>query len=78
LARWRSRRRKDRINIFCQRVLAIRERGEGEGPERLLEELTALESQAFESLIAERMAVKESFRNFTDLLTRTRAELIDR
>jgi hypothetical protein len=78
LARWRSRRKKDRIDTFYRRVLAIRERAEGEDPERLLEELIALENEAFESLIAERLAANESFRIFTDLMTRTRAELIDR
>jgi hypothetical protein len=75
LARWRSRRKKDRIDGFYQRVLAVRERGEGEDVDALLRELTDLENEAFHSLIAERLAADESFRIFTDLLARARKEL---
>lgn len=75
LARWRARRKKDRIDTYYQTALAIRERAEGEDPDKLLEELRALEESAFEALIAERLAANESFRIFTDLLQRTRASI---
>jgi hypothetical protein len=78
LARWRLRRKKDRIDTFYTRVLAIRERASGEDREQLLDELTRLEDEAFHALIAERLAADESFRIFTDLLVRTRAEVRDR
>ena len=60
------------------RVLAVRERAQGENPEALLEELAGLEKEAFESLIAEKLAANESFRIFTDLMVRTRADLRNR
>ena len=75
LGRWRSQRKKDRIDTFYVRTLAIAERTEGEDPDQLLAELQALEREAFESLIAEKLAADESFRIFTDLLTRTRAAI---
>jgi len=75
LARWRMRRKKDRMDTFYQRVLAIRERAAGEDHAVLIAELYALEHEAFDSLIAERLAANESFRIFTDLMVRTRAEL---
>ena len=40
----------------------------------LLDELTALEHEAFQALIQERLAADESFRIFTDLLARTRGD----
>ena len=78
LARWRAQRKKDRIDTFYVRVLAVRERAQGENPEALLEELAGLEKEAFESLIAEKLAANESFRIFTDLMVRTRADLRNR
>ncbi|MDJ0879262.1 MAG: TAXI family TRAP transporter solute-binding subunit [Halieaceae bacterium] len=75
LARWRMRRKKDRIDTFYRRVLAIRDRAIGEDHGILLVELAALEQEAFDALIDERLAANESFRIFTDLMVRTRAEL---
>ncbi len=75
LARWRARRKKDRMDTYYQQVLAIRGRAEEEDAAQLMAELKELEEHAFESLIAERLAADESFRIFTDLLERTRASL---
>lgn len=75
ISRWRAQRKKDRIDTFYTRVLAIRERADGEDSDFLLAELDALEKEAFESLIAEKLAADESFRIFTELLSRARAEL---
>jgi hypothetical protein len=75
LARWRAHRKKDRIDTFYTRVFSIRERANGENREQLQQELDALEREAFESLIAEKLAPDESFRIFTELLANTRATL---
>jgi hypothetical protein len=75
LARWRAQRKKDRIDTFYERVLAVKDRMGGEAPAVLLDELSNLEREAFSSLIDERLAANESFRIFTDLLYRVRAEL---
>ena len=78
LARWRAQRKKDRIDTFYERALAISDRMGSEAPASLLEELENLEREAFASLISERLAANESFRIFTDLLARVRAELQSR
>ena len=75
LARWRAHRKKDRIDTFYERVLAVRDRMGVEEPAVLLQELAELEREAFNSLVNERLAANESFRIFTDLLYRARAEL---
>lgn len=74
LARWRARRKEDRIDIFYEQVLAVRDRIGVEEPSVLLQELTDLERQAFDSLVNGRLAANESFRIFTDLLYRARAD----
>jgi hypothetical protein len=74
-ARWRAHRKKDRIDTFYARVFSIRERAEGEDLKQLQQELDVLEREAFESLIAEKLAADESFRIFTELLSNTRATL---
>ena len=74
-ARWRAHRKKDRIDTFYTRVFSIRERAAGEDHAQLRQELEALEREAFESLIAEKLAADESFRIFTELLSNTRATL---
>ena len=74
-ARWRAHRKKDRIDTFYVRVMAIRDRMGGEDSDVLLAELEALEREAFDSLIKEKLAANESFRIFTDLMGRLRAEL---
>lgn len=75
LARWHARNKKDRIDIFYSRVLAIRVRATQEPHCALLDELQQLELEAFESLISEKLAADESFRIFIELLTRTMNEL---
>jgi len=74
-SRWRLQRKKDRIDTFYTRVLAVAERADGEDHTLLGQELDALEREAFESLIAEKLAADESFRIFTELLARTRDKL---
>ena len=75
LARWRDHRKKDRVDVFYQQVLAVRDRIGAEPPQALLDELNLLERDAFSALINERLAADESFRIFTDLLAHARAEL---
>ena len=75
LARWRSVRKKDRADTFYARVFEIRDRARNEAASQLRAELDALEKEAFELLIAEKLAADESFRIFTELLARTRLEL---
>ena len=74
-SRWRSHRKKDRIDTFYTRVLAIAERSAVEDHALLGRELDALEREAFESLIAEKLAADESFRIFTEILASTRGKL---
>jgi len=75
LARWRARKKKDRIDVFYQRVMAIRDSVGSKDAESLLQELETLEREAFDSLIREKLAANESFRIFTDMLARLRREL---
>ncbi len=74
-SRWRAHRKKDRIDRFYIRILAIRERASTEQHTVLLRELKALEGEAFTALVEEKLAADESFRIFTDLLARIRTEL---
>ncbi len=74
-ARWRDRVKKDRIDVFYARVLAIRDEPGGRSPAQRLAELDALEREAFESLIKEKLSANESFRIFTDLLRQARNEI---
>lgn len=75
ISRWRGRMKKDRIDVFYERVMAIRARMNAEDHEALLAELESLEQEAFDSLIREKLAADESFRIFTDLMGRLRSEL---
>ncbi|MEP1471113.1 MAG: TAXI family TRAP transporter solute-binding subunit [Halieaceae bacterium] len=75
LARWSARRKKDRIDTFYIRVRAIEDRIGAENDGALLTELNELENEAFNSMIAEKLAADESFRIFTDLVARARASL---
>ncbi len=74
-ARWRARRKKDRADVFYTQVLAVRERARDGERDGLLSELDKLEREAFQMLIDEKLSADESFRIFTDLLERTRADL---
>ncbi|MEH6570549.1 MAG: TAXI family TRAP transporter solute-binding subunit [Halioglobus sp.] len=75
LARLHSHRKKDRIDEFYSKIMAIRMRAMNEPHEPLLFELHQLELEAFDSLISEKLAADESFRIFIELLTRAIAEL---
>jgi TRAP-type uncharacterized transport system substrate-binding protein len=75
LARWTARRKKGRIDTFYIRVRAIEGRIGSDSAEVLLSELNELEREAFDSLVAEKLAANESFRIFTDLVARTRGSL---
>jgi len=75
LARWNTYRKKDRIDGFYSKIMAIRMRAVAEPREQLLFELQQLELEAFQSLIAEKLAADESFRIFIELLTRAMTEL---
>lgn len=75
LYRWRLHRKKDRIDTFYVRALGIQEQANGDNTEELLVQLSALEQEAFKSLIDEKLSANESFRIFTDLLARVRAGL---
>lgn len=78
LGRWRARRRKDRIDGFYLRALELRRQvGEVES-QALLAELDALETEAFDGLVAERLAADDSFRIFTELTNGLRRELRER
>ncbi|MFK8047449.1 MAG: TAXI family TRAP transporter solute-binding subunit [Halioglobus sp.] len=75
LARLAIQKKKDRIDEFYFKVMQIRQRAKHEPSQRLIEELQQLEREAFESLIAEKLAADESFRIFIELLTRALTEL---
>lgn len=75
LGRWRARKRKDRIDTFYTRVLELRrESGFGQADD-LLARLEAIETEAFQGLIDERLSADDSFRIFTELAEGLRAEL---
>ena len=65
------------MDTFYTRVMAIRDRRGQEGAHHLLAELELLEREAFEWLIAEKLAADESFRIFTDLAGRLRDDLTE-
>lgn len=73
--RWRSQRKKNRVDTFYSRLLQIRERAAHEPRDTLLAEVRALELEAYQLLIEEKLAADDSFRIFTDLLASVSAEL---
>ncbi len=74
-ARFRARRKKDRIDTYYARVLEIRRKSGQQATEQSLSELRALEEEAFEALIKEKLAADESFRIFIELASRTATEI---
>ncbi|MEM1401764.1 MAG: TAXI family TRAP transporter solute-binding subunit [Pseudomonadota bacterium] len=78
LGRWRARRRKDRIDGFYLRVLEIRGEVAFADPSNTLAQLEAIEREAFDALVGERLAADDSFRIFTELVSGLRRELRDR
>ncbi len=73
--RWRARRRKDRIDGFYQRVLALRTESPSLGVDDTLEALEVIERDAFDALISERLAADDSFRIFMELATALRRDV---
>ena len=73
--RWRTRVRKDRIDLFYVRLFAIRERIGDEPAETLLDAVNELEAEAFSLLVRERLAADESFRIFMELAREVRQDL---
>ncbi len=76
-ARWREHRKKDRIDVFYNRVLLIRDEQPPRPAAQRLADLQRIEREAFNSLISEKLSANESFRIFTDLLGTTREEIRD-
>jgi TRAP-type uncharacterized transport system substrate-binding protein len=76
--RYRARRKKDRIDTYYARVLDIRKRAANQANDQSLLELRQLEEEAFEALIAEKLAADESFRIFIELASRTATEIEQR
>lgn len=75
-ARWRAKKKKDRIDIFYEAVLSIRDRKNDSPADELLNELDQLEKEAFSSLVQEKLAADESFRIFTELLRTSRTDIL--
>ncbi|PLW66835.1 TAXI family TRAP transporter solute-binding subunit [Pseudohalioglobus lutimaris] len=73
--RWRDHRKKDRIDVFYERILKIRDEQTNRSAHERLAELRALEQEAFGSLMKEKLAANESFRIFTDLLSAARNDI---
>ena len=78
LGRWRARRRKDRIDGFYLRVLELRGEVAFADASNSLAQLESIEREAFDALVAERLAADDSFRIFTELVNGLRRELRDR
>ena len=74
-ARWRERMKKDRVDVFYERVMEVRDDMKDSSAELRLGALNRIEREAFDSLISEKLAANESFRIFTDLLATTRGEI---
>jgi TRAP-type uncharacterized transport system substrate-binding protein len=79
LARWRKRRRKDRIDVFYRSVIEQRTAGlrsdSSEDVEAVISRLRELQDEAFGLLIDERLAADESFRIFVTLTQEAIEEL---
>lgn len=75
LGRWRAKTRKDRIDTFYERLIALRRDVGVKDRVALLSEITVLEEEAFGLLVRERLAADDSFRIFMDLAANLRREL---
>ncbi|WP_170287454.1 TAXI family TRAP transporter solute-binding subunit [Halioglobus maricola] len=73
-ARWRDRKKKDRVDVFYTRVMEVRDQDDRPAKDRLTT-LDELEREAFDWLIKEKLSANESFRIFTDLLATAREEI---
>ena len=74
-ARWREQKKKDRVDVFYERVFEIRDGTSHLDAEERLNILNTIEREAFQSLIKEKLSANESFRIFTDLLAQTRDDI---
>ena len=75
LGRWRAKTRKNRIDTFYERLIALRREVGVKDRAALLSEINALEEDAFGLLVRERLAADDSFRIFMDLAANLRKEL---
>ncbi|NQZ82702.1 MAG: hypothetical protein HRT52_16965 [Colwellia sp.] len=69
--RWRRQRKKDRIDRFYLRVLAVREQLDELSLLAALQQLKEIENEAFQLLIDEELVADESFQIFLTLLKQT-------
>ena len=75
LVRWGMHKKKNRIDTFYIRALAIKKRAIMTSAPELVSELNALEQEAYDALVDEKLAPNESFRIFTDLLNQIRRNI---
>jgi len=79
LLKYLKQRRKDRVDIYYQKVLYVsahaRQTNELEQKENYLKELFLIRNNAFEQLISERLDANEAFTIFVNLLNATIYEL---
>ena len=75
LGRWRAKTRKNRIDTFYERLIALRRDVGVKDKAALLSEINVLEEEAFVLLVRERLAADDSFRIFMDLAANLRREL---
>ncbi|MFH1842609.1 MAG: TAXI family TRAP transporter solute-binding subunit [bacterium] len=82
LARWRRRRKKDRIDVYYEEVLAIKSDLTETSSNAICDEasrrLYALRERAFVQLVNEQLAADESFRIFVTLLNDVLREIASR
>ena len=73
--KWNNQRKKDRIDVYYEQVLAInRKLSQNQDTETLKKEIEALyeiRERAFENLIKEKLIADESFKIFTELSSET-------
>lgn len=75
--RWRAYRKRDRVDDFYLRTLLLRKQADKDNYRELLDQLSDMEEEAFRSLIEGKLAADESFRILTELMARSRRELIE-
>jgi hypothetical protein len=72
--RWRARRRKERIDVFYQRVLDVRQSAGSLAPAATLSALDDIERDAYQALMDERLAADDSFHIYIELAAAVRRE----
>lgn len=76
--RWRARSRKERIDLYYARILALRVDSAAADPDAVLRDVNALEAEAVDLLMRERLSADESFRIFMELASNLRREMRER